>query len=111
MNKQSKLEEFKKEYLEDIELVDVVIGDLNKQKITSQVLESEVLLRGVFGDEIYTAQKFDGEISGEKSIVKLTEEDMVLDNQVREICGNLVDSVYDNNINVLLSKIKEEEEE
>ena len=111
MNKQSKLIEFKKEYFEDIESVEVLVSDLKKQKVSSSVLEAEVLLRKVFGDEIYSPKTLDDNITGEKEIVKLTEEDMALDNQVREICDNLADTIFDNNINVLLNKLKTEEEE
>ena len=110
MDKQAKFNEFKKEYFEDIELINVSVEELKKCKIPSSVFEAEVSLRNLFGDEIYVPKKTDESITGEKEIVKLTEEDMALDNQVMEICDSLIDVDFDNNVGVLLSKVNLEEE-
>ena len=110
MDKISKLNEFKKEHFEDIESEIVSVDNLKKIKVSSSVLQAEVLLRKVFGDEIYVPEKREEVITGEKEIVKLTEEDMVLDNQVREICDTIEDSVFDNNVGVLLAKVNLEED-
>ncbi len=95
MDKQSKLNEFKREYQEEIELVGVGVESLKKNKVHLSVLEAEVYLRKAFGDEIYVPKK---------------EEEMALDNQVREICDSLVDENFDNNVGVILSKLNKEEE-
>jgi hypothetical protein len=109
MDKLAKLNDFKREYFEDIESVKVSVEDLKKCKVSTSVLEAEVLLRGVFGDEIYVPKKKEETITGEKEVVKLTEEDMALDNQVREICDSIVDNTFDNNVGVLLAKVKVED--
>lgn len=110
MDKQSKLNEFKREYQEEIELVGVGVESLKKNKVHLSVLEAEVYLRKAFGDEIYVPKKEEEKLTGEKEIVKLTEEEMALDNQVREICDSLVDENFDNNVGVILSKLNKEEE-
>lgn len=109
MDKLAKLNDFKREYFEDIESVKVSVEDLKKCKVSTSVLEAEVLLRGIFGDEIYVPKKKEETITGEKEVVKLTEEDMALDNQVREICDSIVDNTFDNNVGVLLAKVKVED--
>lgn len=110
MDKQAKLNEFKKEYFEEIESVGVGVDYLKKCKVPTSVLEAEVLLRKVFGDEIYVPKKKEEALVGEKEIVKLTEEDMALDNQVRKICDSIIDENFDNNVGVLLAKLNLEEE-
>ena len=109
MDKLAKLNDFKREYFEDIESVNVSVDDLKKCKVPTSVLEAEVLLRKVFGDEIYVPEKKDENITGEKEVVKLTEEDMALDNQVREICDSIADVAFDNNVGVLLAKVNAED--
>lgn len=111
MDKQARLNEFKKEFQEEIESVGVGVETLKKCKVPSSVLEAEVLLRKVFGDEIYVPKKKEEALTGEKEVVKLTEEDMALDNQVREICESLIDENFDNNVGVILAKLNSEEEE
>lgn len=111
MDKFEKLNEFKKEYLGDIDAVEVSVDDLKKYKVPTSVLEAEVVLRKVFGDEIFVRKKVEENLTGEKEVVKLTEEDMFLDVQVREICDNLADANFDNNIGVLLSKVDLGDEE
>ncbi len=110
MDKQSKINDFKKEYFEDIESVKVLVENLKKCKVSSTVLQAEVLLRKVFGDEIYIPKKIEESITGEKVVVKLTEDDMALDNQVREICDSIIDSDFDNNVGVMLAKFNAEGE-
>ena len=105
MNKQAKIDEFKKEYAEEISTIKIDIEHLKKRKISSSVLEAETHLRKVFGDEIYVPTKKEEKISGEKEIVKLTDEDMVFDSQVRELCENIVDNEFDNAVATLLSKV------
>ena len=51
------------------------------------------------------SKKVEEKITGEKEIVKLTEEDMSFDAQVREICENIEDNDFDNNVGLLLSKV------
>ena len=110
MDKQDRLNEFKKEFADDIDSVSIGVEFLRKRKVSMSVLGAETLLRKVFGDEIYMPKKFSENVSGEKEIVKLTEEDMAFDAQVRELCENIVDNDFDNNLGVLSSKLNSEEE-
>lgn len=100
-----KLEEFKKEYLDEINAAVVSLEDLKKYKVSNDVLEAEVVLRKVFGDEIYVPKKSEEKIDGEKEILKLSEEDISFDNEVREICENLLDDSFESGVSVLVSKL------
>lgn len=104
MDKQN-LEEFKKEYSEEIGLEEVNVENLKQNKVSSNILEAEVVLRKVFGDEIYVPKKTEEKIDGEKEILKLSEEDIAFDSEVREICENLLDDNFESGVSVLLSKI------
>lgn len=110
MDKQEKLNEFKKEFADEIDSINIDVDYLKKKKVSTSVLEAETLLRKVFGDEIYIQKKFSEKVSGEKEIVKLTEDDMIFDGQVKEVCDNIADAEFDNKLGFLLSKINNEEE-
>ena len=105
MDKLLKLDEFKKEFAEDIDSVNVSIEKLKQLKISSSVLEAETLLRKVFGDEIYVPKKKEENVTGEKEIVKLSEDDMSFDGEVREICENLEDLEFEGSCAVFLLKL------
>lgn len=100
-----KINLFKKEFLDEINSQKVSVDDLKKNKISNSVLSAEITLRKVFGDEIYAEKREENSISGEKNIVKLSEEDIAFDSGVREICENLTDQQFDSNVMYLLSKI------
>lgn len=105
MDKLLKLDEFKKEFAEDIDSVNVSIEKLKQLKISSSVLEAETLLRKFFGDEIYVPKKKEENVTGEKEIVKLSEDDMSFDGEVREICENLEDLEFEGSCAVFLLKL------
>lgn len=105
MDKLLKLDEFKKEFAEDIDSVNVSIEKLKQLKISSSVLEAETLLRKVFGDEIYVPKKKEENVTGEKEIVKLSEDDMSFDGEVREICENLEDLEFEGSCAGFLLKL------
>lgn len=105
MSKQDCLEEFKKEFADDIDSVNISIEKLKQLKISSSVLEAETLLRKVFGDEIYTPKKKEENVTGEKEIVKLSEDDMSFDGEVREICENLEDLDFEGKVAMYVLKL------
>ena len=105
MDKQAKIDEFKKEFAEEIDGVNVSVEKLKQLKVSSSVLEAETLLRKVFGDELYTSKKKEEKVLGEKEIVKLSEDDMSFDGQVREICEELEDVDFDNNVAMFVLQI------
>ena len=61
-----------------------------------------LVLRKIFGDEIYYAKKHNSEVSGEKEIIKLDEEAIEYDNKIRSICENISDNEFDTNIGTML---------
>ena len=105
MDKQNSLDEFKKEFADDIDSVNITVEKLKQLKISSSVLEAETLLRKVFGDEIYTPKKKEEKVTGEKEIVKLSEDDMLFDGEVREICENLEDLEFEGKTALYILKL------
>lgn len=103
-----KIKLLKKEFQEEIDNEKVDITQLRKNKISNSVLSAEITLRKVFGDEIFVPKKTEETIGGEKTIVKLSEEDISFDSRVRELCEELPDAKFDANVSVVLSKISEE---
>lgn len=110
MEKKEYLSKLKKEFLEEIYATNVSLDSLKDANVTNSVLQAEATLRGVFGDEIYERKAKTDEIVGEKTIIKLNEEDLSFDTQVQDICENLYDAEFDSAVNVLLSKITDQEE-
>lgn len=110
MEKQSYLSKIKKEFLEEISATDVSVDALKEANVANSILQAEVSLRGVFGDEIYERKTQAEEIVGEKTVIKLNEDDLSFDSQVQEICENLLDVEFDSAVNVLISKITDQEE-
>ena len=56
MDKQNSLDEFKKEFADDIDSVNITVEKLKQLKISSSVLEAETLLRKVLVTK-FTLQK------------------------------------------------------
>lgn len=110
MEKNEGLKEFKKEFSEEISATNVSVDDLKKYKVSETALGAEVALRKVFGDEIFVQPKTEDSVNGEKEIVKLSEEDIAFDSEVREICDGLIDNTFDSGVTILLSKLDEEED-
>ncbi len=104
MEKQTKIDEFKREFKEEISARKVEVEQLKKNKVPSSVLEAETFLRKVFGDEIFVPKKTEEKLTGEKDVQKLSEEEVAFDTEIRGICENLPNAEFDNNIGVLLSK-------
>lgn len=104
-----KISAYKKEFKEDIDAEKITIAELKKSRVASGVLEAEVALHKIFGDEIYVPKKKEEKIEGEKEIIKLSESDIAFDSKVRELCENLADPSFDSNVGVVLSKAPEEE--
>ena len=110
MDNQLKFKEFKREFIDEINENSVSVEMLKNLKISNSILEAEVFLRKIFGDEIYIPKKVEEKITGEKEVVKLTEEDMIFDTQVRELCENVADVEFDNNVGMLIARIGGEDE-
>lgn len=111
MEKQSRIIKFKKEFAEEINASNLSVDTLKKSKVSKEVLEAEVALRKVFGDEIYQRKVISDNIEGEKTIIKLNDEDISFDSEVQKICDGLVDTDFDAGVNVLLSMIADREAE
>ena len=111
MEKTSNLSGLKKEFLEEINKSEVHVEDFKSVKVPKDVLEAEVALRKVFGDIIFEKKKQSDDVEGEKEVVKLTEEDIAFDSEVQKLTDDLIDFDFEAAVNVLLSKIAEQEEE
>jgi hypothetical protein len=111
MEKQSRIVKFKKEFAEEINASKINVGELKNLKVSKEVLNAEVSLRKVFGDEIFERKVGSENIEGDKEILKLNDEDIAFDSEVQQICDDLVDMDFEMSVNVLLSKIAEKEEE
>ena len=111
MEKQSRIVKFKKEFAEEINASNINVDTLRDSKVSKEVLNAEVSLRKVFGDEIFERKVENENIDGEKEVFKLNDEDIAFDSEVQQICDDLVDMDFEMSVNVLLSKIAEKEEE
>lgn len=104
MTSKDALNEFKKEFSEEIAQYSVTIEDLKRHKISPNLLQAELKLHKIFGDEIYVHKKIEEKIDGEKEVIKLSESDIAFDSHVREICDNLSDGDFDSKMGVILNK-------
>ena len=111
MEKKNNLSELKKEFLEEINGTEVCVSDLAGAKIPKGILETEVALRRVFGDEIYEKKRTGDSVDGAKEIIKLTDEDIAFDSEVQKLTEELVDADFETGVNIILSKIAEQEDE
>lgn len=104
----NEVEEYKKEYYEEIRNISVQVENLNELKISNEILAAEVSLRKVFGDEIPN-EKFDELDNDEnKAVSKLDAGDIEFDGTVREICERVVDQKFDSELDILMSYVHEE---
>ena len=110
MEKQESLCRFQKEFLEEIRETKLDVQNLKRAKVSDDILGAEIALRKVFGDEIYEKTKAEEDVFGEKSVIKLTEDDISFDSEVQKICDELIDVNFETGVNVILSKITEMEE-
>ena len=51
------------------------------------------------------------DVDGVKEIVKLTDEDIAFDSEVQKLTEELLDFDFETGVNIILSKIAEQEEE
>ena len=110
MEKQDLLHEFQKEFLEEIHEVKLDISSLKKAKVSEDILGAEIAIRKVFGDEIFEKNKIKDDIEGEKTVVKLTDSDISFDSEVQKICDELIDINFETGVNIILSKVAEDED-
>lgn len=104
MTKQDELVEFKKEFSKEIDAVEVLVENLKKNKISANALQAEAKLHKIFGDRIYSPKKREEKIEGEKEVIKLSDDDIAFESEVRDICENLVDEEFDSKMSVILNK-------
>jgi hypothetical protein len=94
-NENIELNEYKKEFYEEIRGIDVQVKDLEAMKISNKTLAAEVALRRRFGDEITVSKAIEADESEEKTIAKLDTQDIEFDGTVRDICERTVDGEFD----------------
>ena len=66
-NENIELNEYKKEFYEEIRAINVKVEDLESMKISNKTLASEVALRKRFGDEITVSKAIEADENEEKT--------------------------------------------
>ena len=107
-NENIELNEYKKEFYEEIRAINVKVEDLESMKISNKTLASEVALRKRFGDEITVSKAIEADENEEKTIAKLDTEDIEFDGTVRDICERAVDENFDSEADVFNSYLNQE---
>ncbi len=100
-----KLENFEKEYYDEIENSNVSIETLEKFGVTKKTLSKEVYLRGIYGDEIIVDKEQAKVTNGKKSITRLCEEELNLKGEFASIYGSIDNSSFDQNFDLLGIKL------
>jgi hypothetical protein len=111
MENQSILTKLKREFHEEINDLNVSLEELKKTKVSNEILQTEVALRKIFGDEIYEKQGVVENVEGVKEVIKLNEEDIAFDSEIQKLCEDLVDNNFETGVNVILSKMSGEDED
>lgn len=107
-NEITKIDDYKKEFYEEIRSINVKLEDLAGLKIPDKIFASEVVLRRVFGDEIPSVKFADIADGEEKKISKLDMQDVEFDASVRDVCERVVDSEFDSEVDLLKASMIEE---
>lgn len=107
-----KLEDFEKEYYEEINKTEVKVEDLEKLGVNKKTLSKEVYLKNLYGDEIVDDGSGDIQnVKGAKKIVaKLTEEELGLKSEFVNIFSAIDRSMFDKNFDELGLRLDEEED-
>ena len=106
------LEEFQKEFSEDIKAIDVTAQDLMDVGVTKNTLAGEVVLRKAFGDEFVELKHTDNfKKETETKITKIDEMDFEYNKVYNQVCNQLENSDFNRNLASLYAKIQAEEED
>ena len=102
MEKISKVTEYEKENLAEINELSVSVDDLKKYGVSSEILAFESALRKLYGDEIFK-QTIDDDIDVEqnKTVTKVGLNEMNIDNEFKEICDDIDNSEFDDNLDLI----------
>ncbi len=106
-NPNNEIDEYKKEYYEEIRNIGVQVENLNELKISNDILAAEVSLRRVFGDEIPNEKYDELENDDNKAVSKLDAGAIEFDGTVRDICERVVDSKFDSELDILMTFVQE----
>lgn len=104
----NELNEYKKEFYEEIRAIDVQVKDLEALKISNKTLAAEVALRKRFGDEISISKAIEADENEEKTVAKLDTQDIEFDETIRDICERTIDSDFDSEVDLLMASISQE---
>ena len=107
-NENNELNEYRKEFYEEIRAINVKVTDLESVKISNKTLATEVALRRRFGDEISVSKVVEVDVSGEKTIEKLDTQAIEFDGIVRDICERTVDGDFDSEADRFVALIGQE---
>lgn len=105
-----KLEDYEKEYYDEILDEEVSVETLEKFGVKKKTLSKEVYLRSIYGDEIVLSKK-DEELAknAKKMITHLNEEELGLKSELAEIYKSIDNSSFDDDFDRLGIKLSGEE--
>ena len=103
MEKVTKIFDYEKENLSEINELSVSIEDLKKYGISDEILAFENGLRKFYGDDILRKKEMD-EIESEenRTITKVGLNEMQIDNQFKTICEEIEKSEFDEDLDIIL---------
>lgn len=100
------LENFEKEYYDEIENSNVSIETLEEFGVTKKALSKEVYLRDIYGDEIIVDKVQEKTTNnGKKSVTHLDEDELSLKSEFASIYDSIDGSSFDKNFDLLGIKL------
>ena len=99
MNKE--LEILKTEYANEIENLNVSIKDLKESNLSSRAIKSELYLRQIYADKIYENKLVDNASNKQKSVKKISQDDIGLNSLLKEICLHIDESSFDEKLDII----------
>lgn len=98
------LEVLKNEYASEIFNFNISSENLIEKKIPLQVLRSELFLSQIYGDKIDVKKNDKSVENKQKSIIKISLDDIGMNADLKEICSHIESSEFDEKLGVILRK-------
>ena len=97
------MENLKSEYINEISKIKVAAKDLIKNKVAIQTIKTEVYLQQIYGDKISNKAKEINDFGdSQKSIKKITEDDIGMGSNIKAICDQIDSSKFDENLEMIM---------
>ena len=106
-----KIDNLETEFYTEIQNKNVKISDLKNLGASDILLKEEIMLRNIYGDKILENEESTDEIDATKKVVeKININEIEKIDEVKAFVEALANSENNQNIEVLLAKIRQEEE-